>query len=234
VWFFVSRSLRDKSTIASVNEHQDAEGLTHQHKKSSLLTWVRRTSRGRFADTNGNHKAHKTKQRSIRKVGSTPSVLIILFVRRSLVPHIASVTAEHPHGQQFPSAIFSPLAGFPLVCTAPTKQALIQIPTVPQVFIPALCISLHSMSGPTLPSMMSLHPQMAVCSVSDLDSTLHPSSTMIKCLPSWPTVPSRALLLARETHGLNVIMQMPLVQSRMDARLLIGRIVGVSCESAER
>jgi hypothetical protein len=48
---------------------------------------------------------------------------------------------------------------------------------------------------------------------------------MIKRLPS---VPSRAFLLARETHGLNVII----AQGRTDGRLPIGKVVRVSGEGA--
>jgi hypothetical protein len=82
-----------------IEQHDvDKEGLTaDQHEKSSLLTWVRRSSRGRFADTHGSrHNMAPERSEAHHRFS-----LSTLFVRSSLIPHVASVTAKPPTGHQF-------------------------------------------------------------------------------------------------------------------------------------
>jgi hypothetical protein len=232
LWFLISPLLRDKTVAAGRSKDVDTEGLRSiedQYEKASLLNWMRRSSRGRFADVAGNHKPYNVNQPTQGKSEDRRFSFSTLFVRNSLVPHIVSVTVTPPpiytatipnaKHNDFAPTVSSPLACAPLECVPPEQGRL----TVPRIFVPARRISLRSISGPS-PTMSSFRPQMAARSVSDAETTRLPSSSTNARLPSWLPIPSKALVLARESPGSNVGVRMPAMQTRTDAGLPIGKI----------
>jgi hypothetical protein len=232
LWFLISPILLDATIIAPAARRRrdvDTEGLhsiEDQRERDSLLSWMRRSSRGRFADTKGNNDAHNVSHHTQgRSKAHHRFSLSTFFARSSLVPHIATVTPPPIYtitpADHFAPAISSPLAIPPLECAPEHRQLL----TVPRIFIPARRISLRSISGPVLPSMMStFRPQMAPRSVSDSQNTPLPFSGTIACLPSRLPAPSKALVLARESPGSNVSVRLPVAETRTDAEPPIANI----------
>lgn len=230
LWFFISPILLDKTVIApAARRSKDIDtglhSIENQGEQASLLNWMRRSSRGRFADTEGNHRPHNVKDSSQRRSEAYHRFsLSTFFARSSLVPHIAPVTPPPIYTvttpDQFSPTVSSPLTRPPLECVPSRQERML---SVPRIFVPARRISLRSVSGPTLsPTMSTLRPQMVARSVSISESTLLSPSSTIASLSSRIPVPSKALVLPHESPGSNVSIRMPVIQTRTDAMLPIG------------
>ncbi|GLB42208.1 hypothetical protein LshimejAT787_1102230 [Lyophyllum shimeji] len=125
-YFYISHLLRKAvaprvpsrmSNVAHTSDDTEAGGgTTDQSEKNSLMAWMRRRSRGRFADTTGSHRGGglppppPLQQRSSsatlveKPPGQAPTRMTSFFSRISIVPHLAAPPRAHnPDQRQRPA-----------------------------------------------------------------------------------------------------------------------------------
>lgn len=206
LWFYISPILKDKNVIApfSQTKRNAREETKYETEKNTLLVWMRRGSRGRFADTEGNRRAPQTKENERFSFFRQRAPL---FARSSIIPPIPEITPPPPAYVSYPNSP-TPEYRFPSPPRTPTP--LRSTGGVQNLSVPATLnrASFSTTTRPYLNRIFLSSPAPTIIRDENaagqclrpfqpprsLDNTLHPS------LLSLP-VPSRAVGYNREASS---------------------------------